>query len=255
MIFGLRRIAFRPIPFPQQFLREGVAVGVAFGIAARTGIAIPVPGAADAVGRFEHLHRKPEPIAQAMQLVEAGEPGADDQGVERLWPCSTCPTARCCARLCHPIFRYRLRFSRVGTRPRFLHRAQSARSGYLCRQGRCAASGALERTGANGARSLPGRWASALATAGRPPHGPWRMLAGLAPTAYRRRAMPLVFIPLGQAAELVLLQEDEIDAAARALVAARAAWSRRPVGTACRRRCLRAARAQASGLPWWQGSR
>src|SRR4051794_30898915 len=36
-----------PVPFPHQLLRKGVAIGPAFGIEARAGIAVPVPGSAD----------------------------------------------------------------------------------------------------------------------------------------------------------------------------------------------------------------
>ena len=50
-------IAFRPFPLPHQFLGERIAVGMAFRIAARTGIAVPVPGAADSVGHVQHLDR------------------------------------------------------------------------------------------------------------------------------------------------------------------------------------------------------
>jgi hypothetical protein len=50
----LLRIALGPVPFLQQVLVEGVAVNVAVGIAARAGIAIPVPGAADAIAGLEY---------------------------------------------------------------------------------------------------------------------------------------------------------------------------------------------------------
>src|SRR5277367_4436828 len=55
---------------------------MAFGIAARAGIAVPVPGAADTTACLEQPRREPEPVAQAEQLIEAGEPGTDDQRVE-----------------------------------------------------------------------------------------------------------------------------------------------------------------------------
>ena len=66
-----------PVPFVQQFLGEGVAVGPALGIEARARIAVPVPGAADAGAGFEHPDLKAE-FAQAIELVEAGNAGADD---------------------------------------------------------------------------------------------------------------------------------------------------------------------------------
>ena len=55
---------------------------MAFGIAAGAGIAVPVPGAADAVAGFEQAHRQPEPVAQTEKLIKAGKAGADDQRVE-----------------------------------------------------------------------------------------------------------------------------------------------------------------------------
>ena len=50
----LLRIALGPVPFLQQVLVERVTVDVAVGVAACAGIAIPVPGAADAVAGLEH---------------------------------------------------------------------------------------------------------------------------------------------------------------------------------------------------------
>ena len=78
---GLRGEVFLPIPFVQQFLRKGIAVGPAFGIEAGAGIAVPVPGAADAGAGLEHAHLEPE-FAQPVELVEAGDAGADDDRVE-----------------------------------------------------------------------------------------------------------------------------------------------------------------------------
>src|ERR671922_2691293 len=78
---GLRGEVFLPVPFLQQFLRAGIAVGPAFGIEAGAGITVPVPGAADAGAGLEHSHPEPE-VAQPVELVEAGDAGADDDGVE-----------------------------------------------------------------------------------------------------------------------------------------------------------------------------
>src|SRR5205085_2625051 len=66
-----------PFPFVQQLLREGKAVGVALGIEARTGIAVPVPGAADIGAGLEHADAQAE-LAQPVKLVHARETGADD---------------------------------------------------------------------------------------------------------------------------------------------------------------------------------
>ena len=76
----LRREVLDPVPFIQQFLRERVAVGVAFGIEAGTGITIPVPRAADVTAGLEHPHPEAE-FAEAVELVHAGDAGADDDCV------------------------------------------------------------------------------------------------------------------------------------------------------------------------------
>ena len=56
---------------------------MALDVAARAGIAVPVPRAADAVAGLDDAGRAPEP-AQPVQLVEPGEAGADDDGVDGL---------------------------------------------------------------------------------------------------------------------------------------------------------------------------
>ena len=78
----LLRIALGPFPFLQQVLVERVTVDVAVGVAACAGIAIPVPGAADAVAGLEHGDVQVELVAKRMQHVHAGEAGADDDGIE-----------------------------------------------------------------------------------------------------------------------------------------------------------------------------
>ncbi len=70
-----------PDPLVEQLLAERVAVGVALGVEAAAGVAIPVPGAPDAGAGFEDADLLPH-LAQAMELVEAGDPGADEDGVE-----------------------------------------------------------------------------------------------------------------------------------------------------------------------------
>ena len=83
---GRLGIALRPAPFLEQLPGEEVAVGVALGVAARARIAVPVPRAAELGGGFHHLDREPQPLAQAKQLVQAGEAGADDECVEIEFP-------------------------------------------------------------------------------------------------------------------------------------------------------------------------
>ena len=78
--FGLGGEVFGPGPFLQDFVGKGVAVGVAFGIEAGAGIAVPIPGAADAGAGFEDMGVEAE-AAEAEELVEAGHAGADDERV------------------------------------------------------------------------------------------------------------------------------------------------------------------------------
>ena len=73
---GRPGIALRPSPFLEQLFGEEVAVGVALRVASRARIAVPVPRAAEIGGGFQDLDRKPQPVAQAKQLVQPGETGA-----------------------------------------------------------------------------------------------------------------------------------------------------------------------------------
>ena len=70
-----------PVPFLQQFVGERVAVGIAFGIETCARIAVPVPGAADAGAGLEHPNASCPSCAQAIELVQAGNAGADDDGI------------------------------------------------------------------------------------------------------------------------------------------------------------------------------
>src|SRR6266849_5167103 len=76
----LRREVLAPLPLAQDLVGEGVAVGPALGIEPRPGVTVPVPRPADAVARLEHPYPQAEP-AQPVELVHAGDPGADDDGV------------------------------------------------------------------------------------------------------------------------------------------------------------------------------
>jgi hypothetical protein len=53
---GLAGEVLGPVPFVEQLLGEGIAVGVALRIEARARIAVPVPGAADVGACLEHPH-------------------------------------------------------------------------------------------------------------------------------------------------------------------------------------------------------
>src|SRR5882762_8101234 len=79
--FRLRGQQLAPLPVLLQLLREAERILHALDIAAGAGIAIPVPGAADAAPRLEGAHVKTE-LAQAMQQVKAGEAGTDDEDVD-----------------------------------------------------------------------------------------------------------------------------------------------------------------------------
>src|SRR5262249_22241975 len=83
----LRREVLAPFPVVEEFLREQVAVGVALGVKARTGIAVPVPRSTDAPTAFEQLHREAR-FARAIQLVYARDAGADDEYVEHSADCN-----------------------------------------------------------------------------------------------------------------------------------------------------------------------
>src|SRR5215472_6317599 len=80
--FRLLRIPLRPFPFLQQLFVPGKAIDVGLGIAPGPGIAVPVPGAADSSSGLVHPYLEPEPVAQRLQHVHAGEPGADDNSIE-----------------------------------------------------------------------------------------------------------------------------------------------------------------------------
>ena len=74
-------VALAPVPLLLQRVRELERVLHALHVAARAGIAVPVPGAADAAAGLEHARLQPH-AAQPMQHVEPGEAGADDHRVE-----------------------------------------------------------------------------------------------------------------------------------------------------------------------------
>ena len=79
-VFRLPRIKLFPVPFLQQLLGKGVAVGIAFRIEPRPGVAVPVPRAADPGGVFKGPRRKPH-FPESVQGIKPRNPGADDQRV------------------------------------------------------------------------------------------------------------------------------------------------------------------------------
>ena len=74
-------IALGPFPFLLDLLVEGVAVVITFGIATRTGIAVPVPRAADARALLQDADFQAQLVAQFVQLIKAGKASPDDDGV------------------------------------------------------------------------------------------------------------------------------------------------------------------------------
>ncbi|MGY3080728.1 hypothetical protein ACVWZZ_007136 [Bradyrhizobium sp. LM6.10] len=76
----LRCVALAPVPFLLELFRERIGILHALDVATRTGIAIPVPGAADAAALLVDSRRETEP-AQTVQHVHAGETRADDDHV------------------------------------------------------------------------------------------------------------------------------------------------------------------------------
>ena len=62
---GLSRVAAAPFPSFSDFVREGIAIVMAFGVAARAGIAIPEPRSANAIGGLDQTGGEallPQPV-------------------------------------------------------------------------------------------------------------------------------------------------------------------------------------------------
>src|SRR5437016_12314009 len=71
-----------PFPLAEDLVRKGIAIGPRLGVEPGPGVAVPVPGATDAVAGLEHPHAQAQP-AQPVELVHAGYAGPDDDDVER----------------------------------------------------------------------------------------------------------------------------------------------------------------------------
>ena len=80
---GLGGVFLRPLPRLLQLRIESVAVIGGLDVAARTGIAVPVPGPADIVGRVQSHDLKACPT-QAMEKIQAGKAGTDHGDVDVL---------------------------------------------------------------------------------------------------------------------------------------------------------------------------
>jgi hypothetical protein len=77
----LRGELLRPVPLLPQVFGEEVPVGVALRVEPAAGVAVPVPGAADAVALLQQPHRVAG-RAGPVQLVEAEDAGADDHQID-----------------------------------------------------------------------------------------------------------------------------------------------------------------------------
>src|SRR5205807_2492945 len=80
---GLGGVFLRPGPGLVELRIERVAVVDGLDIAARTRIAVPIPGAADVAGLVETDGREAG-LAQAMEKIEAGKSGADHGNIDLL---------------------------------------------------------------------------------------------------------------------------------------------------------------------------
>src|SRR4029434_7838645 len=65
-----------PIPLLEKLFREGVAIGIAFGIEACARITVPIPGTADTGAGLQDSHPHPQ-SAQPVELVETRNACAD----------------------------------------------------------------------------------------------------------------------------------------------------------------------------------
>src|SRR3981189_3218706 len=68
---GLRRVALAPVPLLLQLFRERIGILHALDVAARAGIAVPVPGTTDAIALLIDPRRHALP-AQPVQHAHAG---------------------------------------------------------------------------------------------------------------------------------------------------------------------------------------
>lgn len=79
---GLLQVARGPVPLLQQVLVEGVAVDETLGVGLRAGVAVEVPGAANAATLLECPNLQPKLIAQLVKHVDAAKSGTNDDSVE-----------------------------------------------------------------------------------------------------------------------------------------------------------------------------
>jgi hypothetical protein len=81
---GLLGITFGPFPVLQKLLVPGEAINVGVGIATRSGVAVPVPGAANGLTFFINPHLQSQFVPQRLQHMHAGKTCADHNGIKVL---------------------------------------------------------------------------------------------------------------------------------------------------------------------------
>src|SRR5260370_41143302 len=101
---GLGGVALRPFPFLLQLGRELVGILDAFDVAACAGIAVPIPGAADALAGLEPPYPETLP-SHAVQQARSAEPGPDDPRIEIERHTSSGPKRNFRSKLCHSLLR------------------------------------------------------------------------------------------------------------------------------------------------------
>ena len=79
---GLLQVARGPVPLLQKLLVERVAVDETLGVGLCAGVAVEVPGAANAAALLERADLKSKLIAQLVKHVDAAKAGTDDDSVE-----------------------------------------------------------------------------------------------------------------------------------------------------------------------------
>ena len=79
---GMARKLLGPLPFLLQVVVEAIGVLHAFHVAARAGVAVPIPSATDAIAALETAGGEAL-FAGAVQKIEARETGAHNHDVNR----------------------------------------------------------------------------------------------------------------------------------------------------------------------------
>src|ERR1700722_6021624 len=78
--FRLAGEVFAPVPSVDQFLAEGVLIGIALRVEAGARITIPVPSTADIRAGLEYLRGKTQ-LAEFMEGIETRYAGTDPNGI------------------------------------------------------------------------------------------------------------------------------------------------------------------------------